>query len=319
MLVFYCKYYKSYCISFKYMLKYGQGGAVMDIRKFVLSYYSNATKEFHINEITHPKGALSLHTHDYFQIYYLKRGRIIHHLEGSAATLGVGDVFIIPPGLTHYIETASQNLLFYSISFTPDFLYEIESVSKLIKDFIAGLTEQSFDNIAPSFSLNSDDLVFVDILIQQIMSEFSAEKAGKDAVIKSAMSLLLSIFARSYLLERCESIKIRSNREAIMHSVAYLENHFAEHITLEEIARKTAMSKAAFCSAFHEVIGETFNKYLNRKRIENAARLIKSGKEISAAAQLCGYVDFSTFYRNFKKVFGISPTEYLRENAPEHH
>ena len=48
----------------------------MDIKKFVLSYYSNATEDFHINEITKPGEALSLHNHEYYQIYYLKSGRL---------------------------------------------------------------------------------------------------------------------------------------------------------------------------------------------------------------------------------------------------
>lgn len=52
----------------------------MNVKKFVLSYYSNATADFHIKEITKPQEALSLHNHDYYQIYYLKSGRLIHHL-----------------------------------------------------------------------------------------------------------------------------------------------------------------------------------------------------------------------------------------------
>ncbi len=285
---------------------------VMDVRKFVLSYYANATENFHINEITRPKGALSLHSHDYFQIYYLKTGKMVHHLEASSATLSPGDVFIIPPSLVHCIETASKNLLFYSISFTPDFLTGIENSNTLVKDFIQYLTELSRENVPPSLSLSSEDLIFTDILIRQIMSEFSSKKTGADAIIQSAIALLLSIFARTYLEEKCESIRMRSDRETVMHCISYLSNHLSEKISLEEIAKRTAMSKTAFCRAFGEVVGETFNTYLNRKRAENAARLMKEGKSAALAATLSGYSDFSTFYRNFKKFFGISPAEYLR-------
>ena len=76
----------------------------MDIKKFVLSYYKNATADFYINRVKAPKEALALHTHDYFQIYYIHSGKLLHHLEGSVAELAPGDVFILPPNVAHYIE-----------------------------------------------------------------------------------------------------------------------------------------------------------------------------------------------------------------------
>ena len=282
----------------------------MDVRKFVLSYYSNATDDFHINEVTKPKGALNLHSHDYFQIYYLKAGKIIHHLENSFAELSAGDVFIIPPDLPHYIESASDGLRFYSISFMPTFLEDIEIGNKLVKDFIHYLGQLAKENIPPCLTLEGDDAIFADAIVQKIMREFSGDKIGKEALIKSALGLLLSIFARAYFDEKCQSIKIRSEREAIMHCISYVKNHLSEEITLDEIAQKTAMSKTAFCKAFNTVVGETFKKYLNRQRAEHAARLIKNGYSITLAAHLSGYSDFSTFYRNFKRIYGVRPGEY---------
>ena len=286
----------------------------MDVRKFVLSYYKDATEVFHINEVTQPRGALSLHNHDYFQIYYLKTGKIIHYLEHSSAELSAGDVFIIPPNLTHRIETSSQDIRFYSISFMPEFIEDISSGNKFIKDFIHYLKQLTKENIPPSLTLEDDDALFADSLVQKIMKEFLSDKSGKDAVIKSAMGLLLSIFARCYFDEKCESIKIRSEREAIIHCIAYIDNHLSDDITLKDMAKKTAMSKTAFCKAFSSVVGETFKKYLNRKRVEHAACMIKSGKSATAAAHLSGYSDFSTFYRNFKEVYGVSPSEYSKKH-----
>ena len=282
----------------------------MDVRKFVLSYYSNATDDFHINEVTKPRGALSLHCHDYFQIYYLKIGKIVHHLENSFAELSAGDVFIIPPNLAHYIEAASEELKFYSISFMPAFLDGVKSGNGFVQDFIHYLGQLAKENIPPSLRLEGEDAIFADAVVQKIMREFSGDKIGKEALIKSALGLLLSIFARAYFDEKYQSIKIRSEREAILHCVTYIKNHISEDITLDAIAQKTAMSKTAFCKAFGAVVGEPFKKYLNRQRIEYASGLIKKGEGVTVAARLSGYSDFSTFYRNFKRVYGVSPSEY---------
>lgn len=282
----------------------------MDIKKFVLSYYSNATEDFHIKEITKPQEALSLHNHDYYQIYYLKNGRLIHHLETGSAELKARDVFIIPPNMPHYIETASKNVCFYSISFMPGYITEIVRSNKFVADFIHCITDLSNEGIEPSLVLRSEDIALADILVLKIMQEFSADMTGKDALIRSSLSLLLSVFARAYFDEQFKNIRFASEREAILHCLGYIKNHLSEQITLHEMAKRTAMSKSSFCETFRKITGETFNSYLNRERVEAAAVLIKSGKLVFEAAMELGYSDHSTFYRNFKKHLGVSPSEY---------
>ena len=282
----------------------------MDIKKFVLSYYSNATEDFHIKEITKPQEALSLHNHEYYQIYYLKSGRLIHHLESGSAELKAGDVFILPPNLPHYIEPASKDLCFYSISFMPRYIDESIKSNKFAADFIHCITDLSNEGIEPSLTLRSEDIALADILVLKIMQEFSEDMTGKDALIKSSLSLLLSIFARAYLDEQFENIRFDSEKEAILHCLGYIKNHLSEQMTLRDMAKRTAMSKSSFCESFRKITGETFNNYLNRERVERAAVLIKSGKLVFQVASELGYRDSSTFYRNFKKRFGVSPSEY---------
>ena len=282
----------------------------MDIKKFVLSYYTNATKEFHIKEITKPQEALSLHKHAYYQIYYLKSGKLIHHLASGSAQLKARDVFIIPPNLPHYIETVSKDVCFYSISFMPEFLTEIIRSNVFVGDFIHCLTGLSEGGVEAGLTLRPEDIGLADVLVSKIMLEFSSDRMGKDALIKTALSLLLTVFARAYLDERFESIRFASEREAILHCLGYVKNHLAEPMALTEMAQRTAMSKSAFCENFRKITGETFHDYLCRERVEAAAALIKSGKLVFEAAMAVGYKDISTFYRNFKKHFGVSPSEY---------
>ncbi len=282
----------------------------MDIKKFVLSYYSNATEDFHIKEITNPQESLSLHNHEYYQIYYLKSGRLIHHLESGNAKLNARDVFIIPPNLPHYIEKASKDVCFYSISFMKGYIAEIVRSNKFVADFIHCITDLSSEGVEPSLTLRSEDITLADILVSKIMQEFSDDMMGKDALIRSSLSLLLSIFARAYFDEQFENMRFASEREAILHCLGYIKNHLSEQMTLHEMAMRTAMSKSSFCESFRKITGETFNNYLNRERVEAAAALIKSGKLVFEAAMELGYKDPSTLYRNFKKYFGVSPSEY---------
>ncbi len=282
----------------------------MNIKKFVLSYYSNATEDFHIKEITKPQEALSLHNHEYYQIYYVKSGSLIHYLEKLSAELKAKDVSIIPPNMPHYVKTKAKDLCFYSISFTPHYIVEIIKSNKLAADFLHCINDLLNNKVEPKLTLRLEDIALADALVLKIMQEFSSNNTSRDVIIKSSLSLLLSIFACAYFDERFENVRFVSERDAILHCLGYIKNHLSEQMTLSEMAKRTAMSKSSFCKNFRKITGESFNNYLTREKVESAATLIKSGKLVFEAAMELGYKDTSTFYRNFKKHFGVSPKEY---------
>ena len=133
----------------------------MDVKRFVLSYYKNATSTFYISEITAPTEACNLHTHDYFQVYYMLSGKITHHLESGCAELSGGDVFIVPPNLPHYIDANDGPVDFYAMSFMPDFFLGIGESNKLIADFLYYLKTAALENIQPKFTLPHEDIFFI--------------------------------------------------------------------------------------------------------------------------------------------------------------
>lgn len=286
----------------------------MNVKKFVLSYYKNATNDFHIMRISSPKEALHLHSHNYFQIYYLVSGRLAHHLENSTAELTAGDIFILPPNQIHYIETLDGEVDFYSLSFTSDYFQNVKEANKLILDFLLYLQTEQTEKIEPKVCLSYEDKIFTNALFKRIMAEFSDHKTGKNEIIKESVSVLLSLFARVYFEENASALIVKENRQIVTHCIEYIKNHFDEEITLSEVVRRSAMSKTNFCAIFNSITGMPFKEYFNRYRIERAAELIASGEKISVAGNYCGYSDFSTFYRNFKKYMEMSPSEFARRN-----
>ena len=279
----------------------------MDIKKFVLSYYENATENFYIARHTQPVEALKLHSHDYFQVYYISGGRVIHRLEKGDAVLVHGDVFILPPDVPHYIELPDGKADFYSMSFKQGF---VGSDSKLIYDLLQFLTDAAPEKLQPKISLPGEDCAFTEVLFNRIMNEFSGNATGRLELIREYASVLLALFARIYFAEQAESISTEANKKAVMYCIEYIGNHLDEDITLSETVKRSAMSKTSFCSIFYSVTGQTFKSYLNEQRIKKAVELISSGLKISEVCSLCGYSDFSTFYRNFKKYTSVSPKAY---------
>lgn len=287
----------------------------MDIKKFVLSYYKNATVDFHITRITHPHEALMLHSHNYYQIYYVVSGKIIHHVENNCAELCSGDVFILPPDLSHYIETASEEVDFYSLSFMPVFLQKNRENNGLVSDFLYYLETVQSDSIQPKFSFNYEDTYFIDLVFKRILEEFSESKTGKNEMIKEHVMILLTLFARVYFEERAETLTTQENKRLVTHCVEYIKAHYDEDITLSKMVQHCAMSKTCFCTLFNSIVGTSFKDYLNQYRIKKAVEFLSRGEKLTNVSTYCGYNDFSTFYRNFKKYMGISPSEFARKNS----
>lgn len=286
----------------------------MDIKKFVLSYYKNATEDFHIMRITCPHEALKLHSHDYYQIYYVVSGKIIHHIGQNCAELCSGDVFILPPNLPHYIETASDEVDFFSLSFMPEFVQRNIESNRLVSDFLYYLkTVQSYD-IQPKFAFGYEDTLFINLMFQRILKEFQDNKTGKNDMLKSNVMILLTLFARVYFEEQADTLASQENKHLVMHCIEYIKTHFSEDITLSKIVHHCGMSKTCFCSLFGSMVGTSFKDYLNQYRIKKAADFLTRGEKLANVCTYCGYNDFSTFYRNFKKYMGVSPSEFTKGN-----
>lgn len=287
----------------------------MDPKKFLLSYYRNATKNFHIMRVTAPQEALQLHSHNYYQVYYVLRGSIRHHISTGSASLSAGDIFILPPNMPHYIEVLKrEELAVYAMSFTPDFFQPSKESNPLLRDYLYYLRTAPVQRIPPRMELSYEDSSFAAVLFHRIFEEFLSNKAGKNEIIKESVAVLLSVFARACFEGSADALYVEENRQMVLYCIDYIKSHFDEPISLTEMVRLSAMSKTCFCSIFTSITGATFKEYLNRYRVERAAELLLAGEKVSVAGSSCGFSDFSTFYRNFKKHYGISPSDFIQKN-----
>ena len=95
----------------------------------------------------------------------------------------------------------------------------------------------------------------------------------------------------------------------IQKAIAYIHEHYAKDLLVEEVAAYIGKTPNYFSSIFRMEVGMTFREYLNHYRIERARELIEgSDMMIYEIAEQVGYSDYTYFSQVFKKVTGISPT-----------
>ena len=122
-------------------------------------------------------------------------------------------------------------------------------------------------------------------------------------------ALLYEILGECYIQNfRCEE-----SSSKIARSVDYLmQNYKRSDLTVREIADKSFMSEVYFRRLFRTEYGTSPRKYIIKLRIQNAVGLISTGYySLKEVAYMSGYSDYKYFSVEFKKVMGVSPSEYL--------
>ena len=104
--------------------------------------------------------------------------------------------------------------------------------------------------------------------------------------------------------------------ERISRVCAYVDQHFAEPIYLQRVAAMAHLTPAAFCRLFRRVLGKTFTAYVNEVRLGRANRLLQeSTRSVTEICYSCGFENVANFNRHFRKLHGIPPRVY-RKNQP---
>lgn len=103
--------------------------------------------------------------------------------------------------------------------------------------------------------------------------------------------------------------------EPIQDALAYINAHYAEKLTLAEVANKVSFNPEYFSRVFTKEMGINFIAYLNQVRMERAAELLlHTEKKVYEIAEQVGYTSISYFSTAFKKYFGMTPNNYQAEN-----
>jgi AraC-like DNA-binding protein len=111
-----------------------------------------------------------------------------------------------------------------------------------------------------------------------------------------------------------------NENEPIQKALKFILQNFHKQILIKDLLEVTNMSTSSFCTTFKNTYRMTFKDYLLSVRVGYACKLLTdSSQSISRAAYKSGFENISNFNRQFKKIKGITPSQFLKEvNSIEH-
>ena len=119
------------------------------------------------------------------------------------------------------------------------------------------------------------------------------------------------------LVDENDSQKIYGKTGSVLQVKKYLETHFMDNVSLQDVAEKVNLDKSYLGRVFREECGITVMGYLKNIRIEKAKELLLCGMGASEVAMQTGFADPAYFAKIFKQEMGITPSRYREYHHAE--
>lgn len=243
-----------------------------------------------------------LHTHESAELYYFIAGKGTYHVEGSAYPLSPGDVLLMRPTEGHYIEIdGSVPYERITVNFPLDFFHAVDT---------EGLLEAPFINRKSGTLNRYARSLFSNDLTETIFKVI--EQKDDALILKTRLMMLLAEVSEVF---RAGAVTETPNVTLEYRIIRYLNSHLHQRITIRSLSERYYMSPSQLDRRFKRATGTTIADYLNTKRMLMARRLLESGHRATDVSQLCGFTDYSAFYRAYRKKFKKAPGG--RADAPE--
>jgi AraC-like DNA-binding protein len=237
------------------------------------------------------------HFHEYYVIGFIEGGKRHLWCKGKEYDTSAGDLILFNPRDNHYCAPVNGELLDYrAVNIKP------EVMSRAVKE----ITGEAY---MPYFTEN---VVYKSDIAQSVQDLYRAVLNDAPLLEKEEnLFFLLDQILREYASDFESADVLRPNRQ-IQSLCQYMEEHFAENVTLDELLSMTDFGKSYLLRSFTRQTGVSPYRYLQTIRLDKAKRFLEEGIAPIDAAGMAGFSDQSHFTHFFKEFIGLTPKQYQR-------
>lgn len=234
------------------------------------------------------------HTHSHTELFYIVGGRGQFRIQDQLYPVNPNNLVIINPNVTHTEVSLNAQPLEYIV-------LGIDGVELATGEYFNG-----------SFCiLDHFESVEISGCLRNILREMEQKSPGYEDVCQAYMEILIIRLMRTTALAvPAEPQTVTGNRQCAAVR-RYIDLHFKESLTLEQLAEEAHMNKFYLSHTFKREYGISPISYMTHKRIKESKYLLaETDLSMSQIAQLLGFSSLSYFSQVFRRSQGMSPMEY---------
>ena len=252
------------------------------------------------------------HYHPELELHYLIRGEGVRFIGDNISNFSDGEIVLLGENLPHKWHCREDDI-------TQD------GVEAIVLHFSSNFMGKDMLSLPEArllpllFEKAKRGMVIIngsrDKLIPLIEAVLKAEGLERLIALLSILKVLSE--TKDYHEVTRKSSFYQSNKyetERLNVVCSYTMANYSQPITLEQIAAISNLTTTSFCRYFKLMTNKTYYDFLTEIRISHACRfLIENKMSVDQIADKCGFYNISNFYRQFKKVIGVTPLTYKRE------
>lgn len=247
------------------------------------------------------------HTHNYYEFYFFLEGDIDMYIGDKAYRIKHADLVLIPPNTSHYPRFIDNEKPYrrFVLWISQEYLNELMQISK---DY--GYLMQHV-LVTKKYVFHNDPINFnaIQSMIFGLIEEIKGDRFARDAEITLRLNSLL-ISLNRIIYDQNSNKSFKTEKALYLNLCDYINGHLEEDLSLDKLAKEFYVSKYYIAHAFKNNIGISIHQYIMKKRLQICKEAILGSEAISNVYRRYGFNDYSSFYRAFKKEYGISPKEF---------
>lgn len=249
---------------------------------------------------------LPAHTHDYYEFYLFLEGDLDLEISGHARPLHPGDMVLVPPGVSHHALMHSSDRPYRRFVLW----VSQEYAARLLKespDYVF-LMQRAATSSRCYYHFHEAEFSSIQSRLIRLLEEFHSNRYGRNAAIYLALNDLL-LYMNRIIYER-EHPVVSGSGDLMQEITLFIDEHLTEDLSLDVLADHVCLSKYYIAHYFKDNLGISIHQYITKKRLQSCSEAIAAGSDITRTFDEYGFRDYSSFYRMFRKEYGMSPREY---------
>lgn len=252
------------------------------------------------------------HWHHELEFMYVAEGTAFCLIGTDKIQIEKGNGLFINSGVLHRFEAKGKTVI-PNMVFSPGLLAPEES--SIYEKYIAPILQSAvtYQIFTPQTDWQ-DNILKIMARIFSLQAPFPANELQTVQFLLQIWDILFSHLDLSAGSLDNQRLNYRQARLQTM--IQFIHDHYAQELTLEEIAASVSISKNSALNIFNTYIHITPIAYLIQYRLAKAAELLRTTeKSIASVAKEAGIADTGYFCRKFKQIYGMTPKEYRHKKA----